>query len=167
MDKNALVACVRKGHSTYRIAQDLGLSQTTVRYWMKKFKIQTAFGRHGKRHARGDYTCSCGETDPHKFYGTKKFVCGACHNKDCLKRGNEKKKKIVELLGGSCCLCGYNRTNSALDVHHTDPRKKDPDWGGVRSWRWSRIEKELVTCVLLCRNCHAEVHCGIAVLPNV
>ncbi len=69
------------------------------------------------------------------------------------------KSKAVEYKGGKCELCGYNRELTALEFHHKDPSQKDfalSTRGLTRSW--DKIQKELDKCILVCANCHREVH---------
>lgn len=71
------------------------------------------------------------------------------------------KRRAVDYLGGKCSACGYNRSVYALVFHHREPDQKDfPISGVTRSW--SRVQKELDKCELLCLNCHAELHERIA-----
>jgi RNase P subunit RPR2 len=107
-----------------------------------------------------DYKCKCGETDPNKFYGHKKSICGRCHNIYTLKIGQEKKDKARAFLGGKCKKCGFDEYKWSLDIHHLDPSKKDEYYSSMRSWSWSRIEREIKGCILLCKNCHAALHAG-------
>ena len=69
--------------------------------------------------------------------------------------------------GGKCVLCGYNKYLGALDFHHLDPTQKGFEIstrGLTRSWE--KIRKELDKCVLVCANCHRELHAGISQLPG-
>ena len=55
----------------------------------------------------------------------------------------------------------------ALEFHHTDSDGKDfgiSAKGYTRSWE--EVRKELDKCILLCANCHREVHEGITQLPR-
>jgi transposase len=77
------------------------------------------------------------------------------------KKRSELKIKAVAYMGGACKLCGYNRCNRALDFHHIDSDSKDFSISGVNmSFNFEKIKPELDKCILLCRNCHAEVHDG-------
>lgn len=158
MNKKELSKLTKQGNSTRDIARKLGKSQTAVRYWLRKHKITTTYIQPLK------HKCPCGETNPNNFYGHKKRICKVCHNQYTIRKGEELKQKGVDLLGGKCEICSYAKCLHALDFHHTDPKKKDPNFKGFRSWSWKRAEKELKTCVVLCKNCHAEVHAGIAFL---
>ena len=154
-----LIALINEGLSTREIATTTNCSQTTVRYWLKKYNLNTNPKLGPKNPTSQPPKCAkCGETDPDKFYGKKKGYCGKCHNQITTKRGQDNKNKIVEFLGGKCIHCGYNEFNCALDLHHLDPSKKDPNFKSKRGWSWERIEKEISGCVLLCRNCHAALH---------
>ncbi|WP_409559591.1 HNH endonuclease [Escherichia coli] len=105
--------------------------------------------------------CShCGEEDPTKFYGHKKSICGACHNKYTTELGQHKKKYARDKLGGKCAACGFNQYEESLDIHHLDPAIKDKNYGSMRGWSLARIDKEIENCVLLCKNCHCAFHSG-------
>src|SRR3989344_1146885 len=67
------------------------------------------------------------------------------------------KKRALIYKGCGCVVCGYSTSTRSLIFHHLDPRLKDFGVGsGVRSWE--RLVVELDKCVLLCANCHGEVH---------
>ena len=64
--------------------------------------------------------------------------------------------KFLELKGGKCVYCGYSRNQRALSFHHL--HSKDYDVSAMMSLREDAILKELEKCVILCLNCHKEVH---------
>lgn len=68
------------------------------------------------------------------------------------------KIKYVEYLGGKCSVCGYNKCMEALDFHHKDPTKKEHAICDGRTRSFEKAKIELDKCVLLCANCHREVH---------
>lgn len=77
-----------------------------------------------------------------------------------------RRKKIREMAirykGAKCYNCSYDRCVEALELHHLNSDGKDfglSDKGYTRSW--AKIKKELDKCVLLCANCHREVHSGL------
>ncbi len=105
--------------------------------------------------------CACGETDPTKFYGNKRTVCAECHKQYTLAVFRKKKEDAIVYKGGSCSICGYDKYSGALEFHHIDPNDKDEHFTSMRHWRWERMRIELDKCVLLCSNCHREVHAGI------
>ncbi len=69
----------------------------------------------------------------------------------------ELKNKAVEYKGGSCEKCGYNKCMEALEFHHIDPKEKDFGIGG-RTRSWKNVKKELDKCIMVCANCHREIH---------
>ncbi len=83
------------------------------------------------------------------------------------KRRKKLKEMAVEFKGGKCELCGYDRCVDALDFHHIDAKKKE--FGLAKNGltrAWSRVLKEVQKCVLICSNCHREIHSGIRSIPT-
>lgn len=154
MEKERLKEYIEKGFSQRRIAAELGVSQGTVKHYLTKYGLKTFY-------ALGKHFCACGETNPDKFYGHKKKMCGECHNKHVQKKGTEKRNFAIKLLGGKCTSCGFKLWSCSLDIHHLKPEQKDPEFAHMRGWKIERIRKELEGCVLLCKNCHAAVHAGL------
>jgi len=74
------------------------------------------------------------------------------------------KDTLVKENGGKCCICGYNRCFGALGFHHTEPSKKDFCVG--RQTGIHKARKEAKKCVLVCSNCHFEIHSGIVIIPS-
>lgn len=74
-----------------------------------------------------------------------------------------RKRKKIELInykGGECECCGYKRCVSALEFHHKDPKEKDFNISG-KSYSIERLKKEIDKCILVCSNCHSEIHEGL------
>ena len=69
----------------------------------------------------------------------------------------KRKKELVDYKGGCCEKCGYNKSMNALQFHHINPDEKDFTIGG-RNYSEERMKKEVDKCVLLCGNCHSEIH---------
>jgi hypothetical protein len=76
------------------------------------------------------------------------------------KRKIENIIKINEYKNKGCNLCGYNKCVSAIDFHHVDLGTKEKGISRlVMTGRpWHIIEKELSKCIVLCSNCHRELH---------
>ncbi len=77
------------------------------------------------------------------------------------KMARRKKLKIemINLLGGKCSICGYNKCLDALDFHH----QKDKEGHiatFIKNESRQKVLKEVKKCILLCANCHREVHHG-------
>lgn len=69
------------------------------------------------------------------------------------------KERIIFSLGGECVICGYQKCIKALEVHHIDPNEKEFTFSkDMLCHSWEKLSEELKKCVLLCANCHREVH---------
>lgn len=102
------------------------------------------------------------------------LLCHNCHTethvnerKKTQKFGNKNakwrakiKKTCIELAGGACNECGYNKCQESLVFHHIDRNRKKFGIAGT-SFATKKIVKETKKCILLCQNCHAEIHAEI------
>jgi 5-methylcytosine-specific restriction endonuclease McrA len=99
-----------------------------------------------------------GETE-YVLRADKRYRCKKCNTEAVIKRRKLVKVKSVEYKGGKCERCGYDKFVGALEFHHTNPNEKDfhiSQSGHSRSWE--RVKQELDKCILLCSNCHKELH---------
>lgn len=101
----------------------------------------------------------CGETEPSKFYRKMKTTCYRCHGIQIEKKRVDKRIDAIAYKGGKCERCGYNKYRGALEFHHKDPTQKDPY--GLRAYNSERLFAEVDKCMLLCANCHREIHAGL------
>lgn len=62
----------------------------------------------------------------------------------------------VTLLGGKCKKCGCDDIVVLEFHHHGDD--KEFNINELRERRWSIIKREVEKCILVCRNCHSEIH---------
>lgn len=133
----------------------------------RKYCLECSPFKEGKyikiREAKPRKCYNCGETDESKFYGHKRRICGKCQNQYVIEQCRKKKLYVLDLLGGKCVSCGFDKYLPSLDVHHTEPSKKDKNFRKHKGWNIERIKKEMENCVLLCRNCHAAFHAGLIV----
>lgn len=92
---------------------------------------------------------------------------------DCVPDGlskNERNKierdiihKIIqtEKLARGCDICGYNKCPAALEWHHTGDDKNFNPSDVLRKGTVAGLEhykKETEQCILVCSNCHREIH---------
>jgi len=63
---------------------------------------------------------------------------------------------IIASMGGKCQICNYDKCKKALECHHIDPSEKEVSFSNIS--KSDDIAKELCKCILLCANCHREVH---------
>ena len=75
-------------------------------------------------------------------------------------RGYQRRKKLLDLFGTKCSVCGYNKNYSALEFHHVDESTKN--FGiTIRECSNNNLQKlidEAKKCIILCSNCHKEFH---------
>ena len=163
MEKQELEKMLNQGMSLNDISKETKKSLTTVRYWCKKHSLKSNYSKF--KNESKNHKCSiCGETNPKNFYGHKKSICGSCHNSYTLDKGKQNRNFIIENMGGRCINCGFDKYQSALQVHHLDPSKKDKNFSSIRGWSKQRIIDEIKECVLLCANCHSAVHSNELIL---
>lgn len=95
--------------------------------------------------------------DKRKYSDRRDYLIEAVQN-----RRKKIRQSAIGYKGAKCCICGYNKCEEALEFHHLDSTQKDfgiSDKGYTRSW--SKVKKELDKCLLLCANCHREIHAGL------
>lgn len=72
-----------------------------------------------------------------------------------------RKENLVQVCGGKCCLCGYNKNIAALEFHHLIPEEKNYSIGNQGVCHDLQDDlKEVKKCILVCSNCHREIHHG-------
>ena len=71
------------------------------------------------------------------------------------------KKELVRYKGGQCVICGYSKSLNALQFHHLDSSQKDfnlSDAYNGGNVDMDKLYQEVDKCILICANCHAELH---------
>lgn len=82
--------------------------------------------------------------------------------KAVTKRRQKIKMMAVEYKGNECSQCGYKKCIGALEFHHLDPLQKDFGVGRNGASRsWEKTKAELDKCIMVCANCHREIHEGL------
>ena len=162
MDKQVLEDFIAKGYTITQIGKELKLHRGTVTRWLRKLGMspisRKLFGncKHCGKELTGSQrfycsaACKIAEWNNQKEGGTKRHTL----------KGRERKQLLIDLKGGKCEKCGYDRCLGALSFHHLDPEEKRLSLD-VRTIRGTAIEKlieEVKKCRLLCANCHAEEH---------
>ena len=96
-------------------------------------------------------------------HGKKKKVSNTEAVESWRKR---KKKALVEYKGGKCQCCGYSRCIEALEFHHLDPNIKSFTISG-KSKSFNSLKNEVDKCILVCSNCHKEIHAGLINIDTI
>lgn len=111
------------------------------------------------------YECECGTNGIENFYKSAKYQCKSCWNKRSTKAGKDKVLLLKTECGGRCSKCGYDRCMDALEFHHVDPTQKEFHLGERRGLSIDKLRTELDKCILVCRNCHTEIHAAMKTGP--
>ena len=169
------------GMSIKKISKELNCSRSTVSKWcnknglgdigLKKYKELTddeilKLKEYYKTHTKKETADYFGVSETTVIKHSDKKRTGSDDAKNNaknyrLKRRTLLKQKAVEFKGGECDLCGYKKCIQALDFHHLDPFEKEFTIAGNYNISWKRIVNELKKCILVCSNCHREIHAGI------
>lgn len=89
------------------------------------------------------------------------YYCKKCQDKKTHSQQKELKQKAIQYKGGKCICCEYNKYVGALEFHHLDPKKKDFQISRGFTYDFEKIKSEIDKCILVCSNCHREIHGGI------
>ena len=101
-----------------------------------------------------------GETEFHFYEKSGKngqWKCLKCESELAILNKQKYKLKMIDYKGGKCEKCGYDRNVAALEFHHIDPETKKFALSNTRH-SWEDTKKELDKCMILCANCHRELH---------
>ena len=84
-------------------------------------------------------------------------------NEKSVKYHRDIKQILIDEHGGKCCICGYNKYFGSLEFHHKNPAEKDFSIAKKRG-DMERAREEANKCILVCSNCHKEIHGGFTTL---
>ena len=97
-----------------------------------------------------------------------RYRCLKCASEAVQRRRDKTKQILIEYKGGKCQICGYDKCQGALEFHHIDPSEKD---FGIGQKGYTRSigenKKEVDKCILVCANCHREIHAGLINLEDI
>lgn len=91
-------------------------------------------------------------------HGKLKDICSTCYR---LAYRNKTKQKAVEYKGGCCSVCGYEKYIGSLQFHHVYPEDKIFIISNFSFNKFDSLVDELDKCILVCSNCHCEIHAGL------
>ncbi len=160
LTKELLQKYVYENLSREKIAELTGYSKNTIQKYCKEFQIE-------KPKTNLDGLKLCFLCKEHKeissFYVSKNkkifSYCIPCEKDRLIKKQRLLKQQCVDYKGGCCEICNYNKYLGALEFHHKDPSQKEFGIANCGSSTFNdTIKLELDKCMLLCSNCHKEVH---------
>ena len=153
---------IKSGKSSRKLAIMLGISQTTLLYRLKKCNLKLL----GNKNV--DNTCYyCGIL----LSDTRSNFCSSQHKSLYYKdnnnyyinkynNGKNKRNFLINYFKNSCSICGYNKNSAALVFHHIEPKNKkfNITLKNCMTKSIDELQQEASKCILLCANCHAELH---------
>ena len=171
--RESLAALIDEGATYAFMADALGVSVATIRYWLNTHGLETAraqrirLGKEQLAAERERVRLTCKHHGPTEFLleGRGVYRCVKCRLEAVGRRRAAAREILIAEAGGRCAICRYDRCNAALQFHHIDPRSKSFTIrdGSLRGLDVLRAEAR--KCVLLCANCHVEVERGVTSLP--
>ena len=172
MEKQKLLDNIQIGLSISDISKKENKSKTTIAYWLNKHGLKTkniSFKDKGLvDYGEFRFCPRCkNDVELDLFYDRRgkkhgSVYCKSCTSEQTIERQQLLKSKCVEYKGGKCICCGYNKCNSALEFHHLDEKEKDFNISDLKTSVFTTIiSDELDKCVLVCANCHREIHSKI------
>jgi hypothetical protein len=167
MEKKLLQEEIEKNKSISELASRFNKSKSSIRHWLKKFSLKTKYIE--KYSSSKCEVCEKPLKNLQRKYCSNSCKVKSHYNKvknnpnttySQEKRGIERKIYFINLLGGGCSKCGYNKNITAIEFHHKNPKEKKI---GLNMRTFSNnsmnvLIEEALKCELLCANCHREYH---------
>lgn len=167
MIQEELIKHVKDGKSIQDLSTIYNKSKTSVRHWLKKYELTTT-GKAGNKPTIIIDNCKvcakCNISQPlSAFYyrsdrNTPHSYCSTCMKDDVTERSQLSKKFYVDVFGNTCNKCNQSYDYKIYDFHHTEPAHKDFSLRDHKLATHTKIIQELSKCILLCTNCHGEIH---------
>lgn len=174
------ILLLRRAGTTYNeIALKLGCSKANISYHCRRMgmgvdnkrilsdneivEMSEYYKTHSRKETASKYKISGSMVSKYSTYRKDRKVKTETErrvdNYLRMKTAKQKTKiKAVEYKGGKCMKCGYSKCIRALDFHHNNPEEKDFSISSYKTYAWDKVKKELDKCVLVCSNCHREIH---------
>jgi len=87
-------------------------------------------------------------------------------NNPTTTRRKKYKQFILNKIGGKCQLCGYKKCIRGLVFHHVKNKRFDLS-GRSMCYTLDTILSEVSKCILVCHNCHSEIHDNVVSLKRI
>lgn len=161
MEIDTLKTLISQGKSTHQMATELNCSQTNIRYWLRKHGLNTNYISESK------FCIVCNAALKGKQWEFCSKKCKGIKHSDNpnnyikqQERSWARKEFFVNLKGGKCERCGYDKNMAALCFHHKNPEDKlySIDSRKFSNTNMKSLTMEVEKCNLLCHNCHMELH---------
>lgn len=144
--------------------EEFEASRRDTKYCSRSCGAKASRDRKAKGINSLEHICKkCGKTFIVKDHAFTRRYCYECIPEE-IKITSSTNRQIIkrwalEYKGNKCSICGYDKCSQALDFHHLDSNLKDfnlSDRDLILDWKI--LKKELDKCILVCANCHRELH---------
>jgi 5-methylcytosine-specific restriction endonuclease McrA len=152
LDKSKLEKFVQEGFSTHDIAREMGVSQTNICHWLKKYGLKTIRSKSSNPYTKLFVCTHCNKLKPVSRSSFNKYCSAQCQQdyqrsqidfKD-YKRDRTRRLYLIRHRGHQCECCKnteWNNQSIPLEIDHIDGNHQNNVLENVR---------------LLCPNCHAQ-----------
>jgi transposase-like protein len=132
VDPDRLREMVESGASIHGVAEELGVSYSTARYWVRRLGLETRRmarlreSQEARANGERGATLTCRKHGKTAFFKSPSggFRCRKCRSEAVSRYRRRVKQRLIDRAGGACVLCGYDRFQGALEFHHLDPERK-------------------------------------------
>lgn len=143
----------KAGYSVKKIAKIVGCSTATVSRWCSTLSNNDKIKCKNKVNIKSSIVKKNSKISKHSEDNYRKW-------KKTIRQ--KRRDFLYNIAGNKCTICGYDRSINALCFHHINETTKKFNLSSTNLERnMDLILKEVKKCVLLCHNCHSEVHEGL------
>lgn len=105
------------------------------------------------------------EINPFGSGGKNRIYCYKCLPEGLNRPDRNRIKSLLDYslmaldkIERGCDICGYNKNAAALEWHHPNQDKENNPGDLLRSGKIKEYKIEIAKCILVCANCHREIH---------
>ncbi len=171
--KDKIIELRNEGKSYDEISKELKISKSTIGYHCKRYgmndigklkkvndldinEIKKYCENHSIKEASDKFNLSISTIKRYKNKSDKLREDNR-NSRNVIEWRRRVKIKLVEYKGNNCEICGYNKCITSLEFHHLNPEEKDFTISGKTN-SFEKLKSEVDKCILVCRNCHGEIH---------
>lgn len=149
-----------QGISISKIKEKTGYSKSTISKWCSTLRNNSNIIEENNS--------NYGMSDEKRLFREKEALRQIKPNdpswfNDYKSRKRESAKLfLMSPVGYKCQVCGYDKHTGGLSFHHVDSTIKDFNVSSTKlTYSPKRLVEEASKCLLVCHNCHSEIHAGL------
>lgn len=113
LKRDDLERLIAVGASIAEIAEKVGRSKATVRYWLREYGLQTTWAKRRSSseagHQRMELDCPSHGLTEFQLRRGGGYKCLKCRSEAVVRRRRRIKQTLIDEAGGACLCCGYSR----------------------------------------------------------